>query len=62
MSRPKREIQQGIKECKQKATYNLPEITQPSKWIVCKLAVTTNWFEPIFWMIIEEVEKWWGGR
>src|SRR5260370_34644962 len=54
MFRTKREIQQWIKECKQKVTYNLPEITWPSKWIVHKLAVTTNWFEP---MIIEEVAK-----
>ena len=43
-------------------TYDLPCISHPSKQTVHKLAVTTNWFEPIFWMVIEEVAKtegWW---
>jgi len=59
MSRPKRDIQHWVKEHKQeKATYNISNITWPSKQIVVhKLAVATNWFQPIFWIIIDESTK-----
>jgi len=55
MSRPKRQIQQWLMEYKwQKVTYDLPQISHPSKQTVHKLAVTTNWFQPMVWTIINE--------
>jgi hypothetical protein len=58
MSRPKRVIQQWLKEHKQwKATYYLPKMVQLSRQRVREFASATNWFQPTFWTIISEVAE-----
>ena len=55
MSRPKRKIQQWLKE--RKTTYCQPKSMRLCRQKTRELATTTNWFQPILWAIISEVAR-----